>query len=82
MTLKPPNEDVLRALANLDGKPDFETVLKYLRDLRDEGRAGTDGQRDKVLLRWAQGSNQTLDHLVTISETARETLTRQRERRK
>lgn len=71
-----PDQRVLSALASLEGNPDFEVVMQWLRQSREDQVNAGMYDKDDVLVRWSQGAYQALDSLISTAEAARKNLKR------
>ena len=76
--LRKPSQQVLSALATLEGNSQFETVRTWLEDslldlYRDSART-----KDEVLSRWQQGAAQAVEELLTKAKEAPEVIRKSR----
>ena len=69
-----PSERVLSALASLEGQADFDVVMQWLRESREDQVSCGMYAKDEVLARWSQGAFQALDSLIQTAEAARKNL--------
>lgn len=69
-----PERNELEAFVRLEHDADFQVVLDYLKRSLAQIREKNDKHKDDTLLRWGQGTAQTLNDFITLAETARETL--------
>ena len=69
-----PSERVLSALASLEGQADFDVVMQWLRESREDHANNGMYAKDEVLTRWSQGAFQALDAFISTSESARKNL--------
>jgi len=69
-----PSERVLSALASLEGHADFDVVMQWLRESREDHASNGMYAKDEVLVRWSQGAFQALDGFISTAESARKNL--------
>jgi hypothetical protein len=73
-----PNQQVLSALASLQGNASFETVRAWLEDSRQHLYSGMSVTKDEVLTRWQQGAVQAVDELLETACNAQEVIRKSR----
>ena len=77
MLAKPDNQ-VLSALAALEGNSNFETVRAWLEQSRQALYVESCETKDEVLSRWKQGAAQAVNELLTKAQQAPEVIRRSR----
>ncbi len=80
MLSEPTDPSVWQALAHLEHVNDFKTVVDWLAVELEKQRCHNDIEVIEVSLRMGQGCAQTLDKLLYIARTARETVGQIKER--
>lgn len=73
-----PSQQVLVALASLEGNPHFETIRSWLEDSRQSLYADSCRTKDDVLSRWQQGAAQAVDELLSKAQEAPEVVRKSR----
>lgn len=76
--LSKPDQQVLSALAALEGNPNFETVRAWLVQSRQDLYANSCITKDEVLSRWMQGAAQAVDEFLTKAQQAPEVIRKSR----
>jgi len=69
-----PDQRVMTALSTLEGNPDFEVFMAWVRQSKEDLVSAGMYSKDEVLTRWSQGAFQALDALVGQAESARKNL--------
>jgi hypothetical protein len=69
-----PDQRVLAALSSLEGNTDFEVVMAWIRESREDLVGAGMYAKDEVLTRWSQGAYQALDVFINQAESARKNL--------
>lgn len=69
-----PSSRVLSALASLEGNKDFELILEWIKQSREDLIVSGMHSKEEVLSRWHQGAYQALDAFIQHSENARTNL--------
>lgn len=74
--LQKPSEQVLSALASLQGEPRFEAIRQWLeQSLQNLYRESTQ-TREEVLSRWKQGAAQAVEDFLDKASNAQDALRR------
>ena len=76
--LKPPSQQVLVALASLQGNSQFETVRDWLKESLQDLYVSSSSTRDEVLSRWNQGAAQTVAEFLEKADNASAALRKSR----
>lgn len=76
--LAKPSQQVLAALASLQGNPSFETVRAWLEQSRQDLYVESCETKDEVLSRWKQGAAQAVNELLTKAAEAPEVIRKSR----
>jgi len=76
--LQKPNQQVLNALASLEGNIHFETIREWLKDSRQHLYHDICITKDEVLSRWQQGAAQAVDEFLTKASDASDVIRRSR----
>lgn len=69
-----PSARVLSALATLEGNKDFEVILEWIKQSREDLVVAGMHSKEEVLSRWHQGAYQALDAFIQHAENARTNL--------
>lgn len=77
MLAKPDNQ-VLSALAALEGNPNFETVRAWLVQSRQDLYVESCETKDEVLSRWKQGAAQAVNEFLTKAQQAPDVIRKSR----
>lgn len=69
-----PSKRVLQAFASLDNDADFQEILAWLQDCKEQ--VSTDGfyVKDEYQARWHQGAGQVITEFLEKARTARDSL--------
>lgn len=73
-----PSAKVLSALASLETDANFQVVLAWLSESRQDLSDTSCATRDEVLCRWQQGAVQAVGDLLDTAKTARASLNKSR----
>ena len=73
-----PSQQVLSALAALEGNTNFQTILTWLEQSRQDLYATSSITKDEVSCRWQQGAAQAVDDFLTRAANAQEVIRKSR----
>lgn len=76
--LNKPSNQVISALAALNGNPNFETVRSWLQESLQSLYSDSCHTKDEVLSRWQQGAAQTVDEFLKKSTEAADVIRKSR----
>lgn len=76
--LKKPSQQVLTALAHLEGNLSFETVRSWLEESLQDLYRNSATTKDDVLSRWQQGGAQAVEHFLSTAKDAKEVIRKSR----
>lgn len=70
------DKQIVAALSSLGGNSDFDTVIRWLLQTRDDINSEMAVTKDDVLVRWHQGSAQFISDFLDIYSRKNEILSR------
>lgn len=76
--LQKPSQQVVNALASLEGNIHFETIRAWLEESRQHLYRDSCMTKDDVLSRWQQGAAQAVDEFLTKASEAPDVIRRSR----